>query len=52
MKKEKNAAKQEQEKSPSTKTENPTVSYRLQCEKNGNGLSHYLMYGDEKNQLV
>lgn len=30
----------------------PVRSYRLQCVKAGNGLSHYVMYGDEKNSLV
>lgn len=31
---------------------NSVISYRLQCEKTGNGLSHYVMYGDQKNSLV
>ena len=28
------------------------TAYRLECPKAGNGLSHYVMYGDEKNSLL
>ncbi len=28
------------------KFDNATVAYRLKCAKTGNGLSHFVMYGD------
>ena len=28
------------------------ISYRLKCNTTGNGLSHYVMYGDTKKALL
>ena len=28
------------------KEENTVISYRMKCTESGNGLSHYIMYGD------
>lgn len=38
-------AKDEQ-RTEKTDGENPVISYRMKCSESGNGLSHYIMYGD------
>ncbi|MDD4910155.1 MAG: hypothetical protein PHR44_05700 [Candidatus Omnitrophica bacterium] len=32
-----------------TEEKKETVSYRAKCNKSGAGLSHYVVYGEEKN---
>lgn len=32
--------------SKNEKTESSTISFRMSCSETGNGLSHYIMYGD------
>ena len=51
--------KKENRRQPQSKTLNQNqeskrqvTAYRLECPKAGNGLSHYVMYGDEKNSLL
>ena len=53
MKKKENR-RQPQGKTPDQDQESKRqgTAYRLQCPKAGNGLSHYVMYGDEKNSLL
>ena len=36
--------------SKSAKGNSQPVSYRLKCKKTANGLSHFVMYGDIKEQ--
>lgn len=33
-------------KGKSSQTKTDTIAYRLKCAKTGNGLSHFVMYGD------
>ncbi len=31
--------------------ENSVISYRMKCSESGNGLSHYIMYGDVPEEM-
>lgn len=53
MKKKENRRKpQSKTTSQNQKRKSGMIAYRLECPKAGNGLSHYVMYGDEKNSLL
>ena len=43
---EKVVPEKEEEQKLSTKKDKAVISYRLKCSESGNGLSHYIMYGD------
>ncbi|MBI4971594.1 MAG: hypothetical protein HZC17_07135 [Candidatus Omnitrophica bacterium] len=52
MKKKSGSKTQQKQKMVRSGRKSQINSYRLQCAQTGNGLSHYVMYGDEKNSLL
>jgi hypothetical protein len=40
------AVRGKETKQQETREEKEVISYRMKCTESGNGLSHYIMYGD------
>lgn len=38
--------KEKQQPAKKSKEKRDVISYRMKCSESGNGLSHYIMYGD------
>lgn len=40
------ASEKKDQKTTGKKEKSKVISYRMKCSESGNGLSHYIMYGD------